>query len=527
MIKSFQRIGLIVQCILIVQGLYAQNCGCKFTIQPYQVYIDNDSLGAKPGDVVCIAASNKKYLGLKNFHGTPGNPIIFKNCGGQVVMGGQGWYYAMRMDNCTYFNLTGTGDPNYQYGFKTIDTPDGTMGMLIDGLSTDCEVDHVEIANSGFAGIMAKSDPDCTGRPNRGNFVMKNVSIHDNYIHGTKGEGMYIGFPHYTGMIRICDVDTIRVFPHDIVGLKIFNNIVESTGREGIQVGCATSEVYIYDNKVTNFGTLNQNYNNSGVHFCTGAVCQFYSNIIQGGTGPGMWLNGLGDNYIYNNLFTDMGGDGIMMHDTTVAEGRGYHILNNTFVNGSGTGIMAYTFRKTKMTFSNNLFAGFGGFYSFPTGDITYANNLYSKAVKPFHFEDPNSGNYHLKATSPAVDGGVDLAYLGVTVDLEYTPRPKAKAYDVGAFESPYERIYDEYIIYPNPIHAIAHIRFVVLDDTKGSLKVVDEWGQVVAVIAEGQFEAGKRYEYKFNSLFLAHGIYYYVLQTEDEKKVIKVLKVE
>ena len=62
-------------------------------------------------------------------------------------------------------------------------------------LSTNFEVDHIEIANTGFAGIISKTDPVCNLSKNRGNFTQYQSVFHDNYIHNTSGEGMYMVTP--------------------------------------------------------------------------------------------------------------------------------------------------------------------------------------------------------------------------------------------------------------------------------------------------------------------------------------------
>ncbi len=48
------------------------------------------------------------------------------------------------------------------------------------------------------------------------------------------------------------------------------------------------------------------------------------------------------------------------------------------------------------------------------------------------------TGNYHLRAGSPAIDHGTNA---GVTTDLDGRKRPLGKGYDMGAYESPAVRL--------------------------------------------------------------------------------------
>jgi hypothetical protein len=114
------------------------------------------------GNTVCIQAGT--YTGLKfiGLNGSPSEPIIYRNLGGQVVFQNtNNNQNGINFDNCRYFKVTGTGDPNVYYGLKVAKTGSGGMGITVGGKSSDCEIERVEISNTGFAGIMAKTDPSC------------------------------------------------------------------------------------------------------------------------------------------------------------------------------------------------------------------------------------------------------------------------------------------------------------------------------------------------------------------------------
>ncbi|MFB3883543.1 MAG: choice-of-anchor Q domain-containing protein, partial [Armatimonadota bacterium] len=41
----------------------------------------------------------------------------------------------------------------------------------------------------------------------------------------------------------------------------------------------------------------------------------------------------------------------------------------------------------------------------------------------------------HLAPSSPAIDKGADLSATGITCDIDGTPRPQGKGWDIGAYE--------------------------------------------------------------------------------------------
>jgi len=211
--------------------LNAQDCNCDKTIKVSDQFIDGKVLNAQPGDTVCLMAGNKTQLKLFNFHGTEGNPIVFINCGGAVVVKNSTAPYVIVVSSSSFFRFTGTGDANITYGIKAFGS-EGS-GVSIDNLSTNFELDHLEIGNNGFAGIMAKTDPRCDLSSNRGNFIQHNTIIHDNYIYNTGGEGLYIGNSFFNGYITTCNGVKDTLYPHELHGVRIFKNIVEgSVGME-------------------------------------------------------------------------------------------------------------------------------------------------------------------------------------------------------------------------------------------------------------------------------------------------------
>jgi hypothetical protein len=230
------KIVLVVAAYLLVNFSWAQSCNCKYTVGLTETNVDGKALGINPGDVVCIQAGNRSVLRFSNFQGSATQPIIIKNCGGLVNVENSDKSYGMWFSASRYFKVTGTGDASLTYGIRVKITKDGSNAVVVSDLSSDVEVDHVEIAGSGFSGIMAKTDPRCDLTANRGVFTMYNVSIHENYVHDVKGEGMYIGNSFYNGWTGNTSCSGTTLYPHDIIGCKVYKNIIKRTGAEAIQV---------------------------------------------------------------------------------------------------------------------------------------------------------------------------------------------------------------------------------------------------------------------------------------------------
>jgi hypothetical protein len=154
-------------------GTIAETCSlCKYVVPDNLNTIDGAKLGFKPGDVICLSSA-KKYtttpLRFINIVGSATNPIIITNCGGPVsVSVPTNLTYVIKFEKSKYFRLTG-GNTNGTYGIKLAGAK--TVGVTLDQLSTNFEVDHIEVSNVGFAGIMAKTDPSCDNATIRGNFT--------------------------------------------------------------------------------------------------------------------------------------------------------------------------------------------------------------------------------------------------------------------------------------------------------------------------------------------------------------------
>lgn len=423
---------------------------------------DGNKIKVNPGDTISITAGDRDHLRICNIHGDSLNPVTIINGPGLVNVGTTVTHFAIIIDDCSFFRFTGTGDPQYKYGIKIWRTPYGRNGLSIDGTSTNYEVDHIEVCRTGFAGICANPKPDCDDRINRGNFVRRNTEFHDNYIHSTAGEGLYIGHSFYGGYTITCDSVPVLKYPHELHGVKIYNNIIDSAGYDGIQVGCATKGCFIYNNKITNYGTGNVQDQKYGIILNPGTGGECYGNSIIKGTGTGIGIFGIGDNKIYNNLIVNPGyplsdtmtttrSMGMFCDDRFLIENPSFKIINNTIVSPKGDGIRFYSTKTHNNQISNNVIlhpGTFGTYGSWEAPNTCYVNtknavdaqitNNYYSNVQPAENMISNADSiYNFCKILPIVDAGMDVTSLGVSTDFYGVDRAINGICDIGAFEYP------------------------------------------------------------------------------------------
>lgn len=410
---------------------------CTYVVPITAMTVDGAKLGIKPGDVICLSSAIKYYhsLHFTNIVGTATAPVIITNCGGKAVLTADGRPFNLKTSYSKYFRITG-GDVNGSYGIKMSGA--AGSGLVLAGLSTNFEVDHVEVSNVGFAGIIAKSDPTCDNTANRGYFTMRNISIHDNYVHHTSGEGLYIGHSFYGGYTMSCGVK----LPHTIEGARIYNNRTLYTGWDGLQVGCATKDTEIYNNTIDYPGTKLIGGQGHGINIAAGTVGKCYGNSIKGGVGNGITVWGMGDNLVFNNIIVNSGMNGIFCDERTETLGAGYRLMNNTIISPKQAGIRLLSEKVFNLVI-NNIVVNPG--YA-PNGELAYlmrpklinieaSNNYNTTSISSVKFVDSSTSNYRLAAGSPAIEKGKSISTYNISKDFYGGARLKGSYYDIGASE--------------------------------------------------------------------------------------------
>lgn len=208
------------------RSIYAQNNGFPTINYPNKVLIRGDHYEA-------IAINCSQLNGNSSAQRTS-----ISNFMGQVRVS-----HRIRLSGGTFWRLTGAYEPNLglgsayykgchqnnstvDFGFsngnygiwvsrKWID--EGTNLLNVLGTATGFEIDHIEISDGGFSGLMLKYD-------DMNIHSMDDVEVHHMYIHDIGSEGMYIG-------------STQAEPQHLFNNLHIHHCAVLRTGGEAIQIG--------------------------------------------------------------------------------------------------------------------------------------------------------------------------------------------------------------------------------------------------------------------------------------------------
>jgi|GEM_PF-3110225 len=460
-----------------------QEDGCDVLLEPTgsnEIYLQGagyyrDDGVDHSGQTVCIAAGTYKHLNFSGLRGTEASPILITNCGdGQVVVDREGEGSTLVGHGSAHLKLSGTGNPDQAYGIVLQNAGSGNMGIDMQSGASDIEVEYLEISGTAYAGIAIRTYPYCEAEFGRDAFSQNNTVIHHNYVHDVGGEGMYLGPSHYHEETSPTSTeDCAPGLPEAALkGVRVYNNLIENVGRDGIQVGAAIEDMEIYDNVIRRYA-LEEVYGHvGGIQINPGSVGRVYRNYIE--SEPSVPDNAFqfaggvdGPTYLYNNVIvgssTPFVGLGRMGNSTSPV-----HFLNNTAISraDSGKTLTLYCIddEEQPFTFKNNIFTEYQyvGSYIYTDSakqawtylvgnehaencpingqvhansvdeDQVLAGNLYAPDAGGVGFVDFENGDYHLSADSPAVGAGENLGAL-FSDDFEGLERGKG-AYDFGAY---------------------------------------------------------------------------------------------
>lgn len=409
---------------------------------------DAQELGIQAGDSVCLDGSityNKPLL-FENFIGTAQDPIIITNCNGLVHINPDSSSYGWKFQNSKYFKILGNGDPSIDYGIK-VSTQTGFY-LTLEYFSTNFEIAFVEIAGTGgqtlegetdtngFAGMGIKTSPyqDCElfQDETKSAFIMEDVSIHNNYIHGVGGEGIYAGHGFYQGRQESSCPENSITYAHNIHNLSIYDNIITDVGFDGIQIKNADNNALVYGNVIRNFGMEGEGAHDEGLLIGDGFEGVVHSNWIENGPGHGLQVNAFGNTQIYNNIVVDVQGDGLYINnksDSFANRDGTFLIYHNTLVNLGDDGIESYLGDGQEIDFANNILVNYVDQAS--KGAALSETNIFTTEINNLNFIDPDNHNFGLTNSSMAIDAGLTSA---ISDDFSGTPRDDQLP-DMGAFE--------------------------------------------------------------------------------------------
>ena len=495
---------------------------CVFEVPLHQREVDGIAMDINPGDTICLTAGNREEIRFTNLSGTKDQPIVIINKGEKVVINTQA-AKAIYFGNSVYFRLTGTGGAD-EYGIEI--ASGGIMGVEVSEFSSDAEIDHLEIHGVGFAGIMAKTDPSCSRKDLR-YFTMKNLSFHDNYIYNTGGEGFYVGYSWYPSRETTCDEGPAIFYPHPIHGVRIYNNIIENTQWDGLQVGSSPLDVKIFGNTIRNYGLANEQYQNHAVQIGSGTTGDFFNNLVDTGAGGGISFFGIGNNNLYNNILINTGEQAIYQNDKGARPGSYYRIVNNTIIQPEGAGIWLNATTTKNNLVANNLIVHEKASAAIVNSTTHWINenNLVFKSLEEVQFKDPENFDFSLLAGSSAIDAGRAVGWL--LFDYALMARPANGQMDVGAFEygaEPYDQpvlgLKDKlsakgFSVYPNPI---GDSIFIHVPDhfSQNKVRLTLFNGEGKTVFTAPTFLNSGRSSLEIKKYHLSSGVYFLYLELED-----------
>jgi hypothetical protein len=417
--------------------------------------------------VIGLEGGLRGPLKFTNWVGSPEFPVVIVNRHGtgrvvvtDVVPGSTTYTRrdGIAFGDCQYFQLRGDNDPAYRYGIEVAQVGNKAghtkVGVALGGGVSDAEVMFLEIHDSGFVGIMAKSDPSC-GSPQywAANYVMRNISLHDNYIHDIGGEGMYIG---YTSWHQVLNCSGTPVQPHEIEGLRISYNLIERTGWDGAQVASNTADTKVFNNVIFDSGLEQNPFHGTGFQIGSGGTGEYFNNVIINSSANSFFVGGqIGNVSVFNNLMVNGGDYGIFAKnlpepppsDPDVRQtipGTFVSFYNNTIVNPANAAY--YTIDEVSVNnFKNNIAiipnVNFDAVLTGGGASVNEAGNVMQRNYTGLNFVNPAEHDFRITSGSNAQNVGVALdtllaPHVPVTDDFQGNARPQGTAFDAGFNET-------------------------------------------------------------------------------------------
>lgn len=304
----------------------------------------NNTTAWNPGDTIVVMNGHRwAYISGDGIHGKQGCPITIINdtAGtGQIEMTA-----GISFSNSTYLHITGTGAPTKQfYGFyihsyDSVNPVQRGNSLQISQRSRCVEIDHIDERARTYA-IWVKDEAECPDSLQYPNWHIDSITLHDIRAVNINQDGFYLGStsPNATRSVN-CNGVTIFPVPLRLSNIKVYNIILDSVGRTGIQCsGCDSGVNEFYNNRITRTGYEFNPQQGSGLIF-------------------GGYSNGYAhDNYIRNTFQHGILslGAGIVRVENNDIDSSGYlqRVGADTAVKNPGYGNITFD---TRVTHTNTL----------------------------------------------------------------------------------------------------------------------------------------------------------------------------
>ncbi|MEM9340756.1 MAG: right-handed parallel beta-helix repeat-containing protein, partial [Bacteroidota bacterium] len=409
---------------------------CDHVLEPDEFLLDNNELGLNPGAVIGIRGGGERTnVLIRNFNADVEGgeePFIFVNCDGKAFLKNENSADLFAVRRSSGLRITGTGSPSDAFGF---DINGGKVsGFRAYDRTDNIEVDHLEVFNTSI-GIWCVTRPTCDGSANRGNYVQENTEIHHNYVHDVQDEGFYIGGSKWLIGFDNNGCAGEKLYQPDLIGVKVYNNRVESTGWDGIQVGGAVKDCEIHHNIIFNYGIEEQLSQQAGIMINPGTVGKIFANHVNNGTGIAIHATGF-DNLIYSNLIENIKSDGVVLGDRGPFPDKSYRVVNNTFVNLEGAAFKSNSQESVNNVFYNNLMINVAEDPRFFEKNTETSNNVVTKTSESLFLIKSSNDDYTPGMESDLLDSG--FVYTREDIDIDFFSRKRnvGARLDIGAFEN-------------------------------------------------------------------------------------------
>ena len=268
------------------------------------IYINGPYYNYAPGDTFVLRASGGPYniVEFYNVYGTSAAPVVLINEGGQVNVS------HIRLKNSRYMKVRGVGSASHNYGFYMTSPNYYQPAVDINGRSSNIEVSNIDINIMGY-GFFIKQEAACEDSLQAPNWVMDNISVHDTRMTNLNQEGFYIGStaPNAERSI-VCNGVTKYPLTPRLGNIRIYNNIIDRTGRGGIQLSSAPfGNNEVYNNTISNCGLELNEWQGNGIVLGAYTAAYVHDNNINNTLTSGIFSLGAGLVRIENNTINNSG----------------------------------------------------------------------------------------------------------------------------------------------------------------------------------------------------------------------------
>jgi PKD repeat protein/polygalacturonase len=426
------------------------------------------------GDTIYVRGGNyNEYVRIKA-SGTAGHPITIKGYGDErAVIDGTGLTLPSTMGSLVMlFNSAGT----ISYDYITIENmhiENSTKVGLRSSFSVVNPSNNIIISNCSFYNIVYNAlaiwEDDVVSHGHCENITVKNCIFNNIQTGMNTGECVtFVGCKNVLFQNNTLSQThkTGADFATNSEDIIIDNNIFDTTDVQNWGSGLYLDGSQKSEGAHINNATISNNYfhgTKSGIKLCCeiGSTLSSLNNItivnnifnidcatsltdgalqICTNDGTSYW-HAYDITIKYNTIYVSVGdwsADACIQSDLTPTYVHTWAIANNILISGAGTYPnyqMNFKFTKAEsdLVRENNLYYKVGGTASCHFSDNAGNDCLEASAVDDNPDVVSLGTNFHLNATSPAIDAG-SSAYI-TPYDFDDNPRPHGVGYDIGAYE--------------------------------------------------------------------------------------------